>query len=258
MEDYNIKNPVIACWDIETSLIKYSGFGLWKQNISHHAIEQDWSIICACWKILGKAKVHKVSVLDDPERFKKDSHDDYHVVSKIREMMEGVDILVAHYGDAFDVKKFNARLIYHGLKPLPKLLTIDTKKEASRVASFTSNKLDYLGHILCNEKKMHTDFSLWLESLKGNEKAIKYMTKYCGQDVALLEKVYLKLRPYMKAHPNVANIGSCDCPKCGSSETIRSKNRLLASGIQRVQRQCKTCASYFTEGRPVGSPSSRV
>ena len=44
---------------------------------------------------------------------------------------------------------------------------------------------------------------------------------YNQQDVKILELVYLKLRPWMKGHPNVAatfDDGVVRCPVCGSSE----------------------------------------
>lgn len=256
--DYNVKSPVIAIWDIETSLMDVQTFSIWNQNIPISAIKRDWNIICVCWKILGRKGVKSVSVLDDPDRFAKDIHDDYFVVKSIREMLDGVDILVHHYGDAFDLKKLNARIIHHDLPPLPKILTIDTKKEASKIAKFTSNKLDWLGKTLIGDQKDKTDFDLWLKCAEGDIKAIKYMTKYCKQDVSLLEEVYLRLRKYMKSHPNLAEIGTCNCPRCGADDTIRHKNRLMASGIQKEQRQCKSCGGYFTVNSSLGSPKSRV
>lgn len=258
MSKFEVKDPVICFWDIETSLMDVRAFSIWKQNIPISAIKRDWNMICACWKILGKKGVKSVSVLDDKERFEKNMHDDYHVVKTIREMLDGVDILVHHYGDVFDLKKFNSRLIYHDLEPLPKILTIDTKKEVSKIAKFTSAKLDWLGSQLVGDVKDKTDFQLWIDCADGDKKAIKYMTKYCKQDVALLEKVYLRLRKYMKGHPNIADVNTPNCPKCNSDDTIRHKNRLMASGIQKEQRQCKNCGSYFTLKGIEAQPKSRM
>ena len=46
------------------------------------------------------------------------------------------------------------------------------------------------------------------------------MKDYNIHDVISLEALYLRLRPYMKYHPNVARTnkeGEIVCPKCGSS-----------------------------------------
>ena len=257
-DEYAVKEPKILIWDIETSLMEYMGFSIWNQNIPISAIKRDWNIICVCYKLLGKKGVKSVSVLDDPDRFAKDIHDDYHVVKTMWEILQGVDILVHHYGDVFDLKKFNSRVIYHGLPPLKTLLTVDTKKEISKVAKFSSGKLDWLGMQLIGDHKDKTDYQLWIDCQAGDVKAIKYMTKYCKKDVSLLEDVYIKLRPYFKGHPNVAEVGTHNCPKCNSANTIKHKNRLMASGIQKYQRQCNNCGSYFTLKGTVGSPISRM
>lgn len=240
------KDLKIVLWDIETAPMLVTTWGLWKQNIPHYAIHRDWSIICACWKELGKAKVHRASIQRNP----KGEHflNDYNIVKRLRVYLEDVDILIAHNGDRFDLKKFNARLAYHGLAPLPKILTIDTLKEARKFAVFSSNKLDYLGEFLGLGRKIHTDPELWQYVVRDqNKKAVKEMTDYCAGDVELLEKVYEKLKPYMKSHPNVAMDGSLNCPKCNSDHVHKHKKRAIAnSGIKRIQYHCQDCGAYFT------------
>ena len=77
---------------------------------------------------IGSKSVKSVSLLDDPKRFKKDRTDDYHVVKTIRDTLADADMIIHHNGDRFDIRKINARLIYHGLYPLPKLVALDTLK----------------------------------------------------------------------------------------------------------------------------------
>lgn len=233
----------IVSWDIETSLMQNGSFGLFNQNINYKHIIKDWVILCACWKELGKKKVHSVSIGDEG-----DFNDDYNVVKTLRDYLEDVDILIAHNGDKFDLKKFNARLIYHKLPPLPKIVTIDTLKQARNCAKFSSNRLDYLGEFLGVGGKMYNTQGLWIDILLNNsENSLKQMVKYCKRDVVLLEDVYLALRPYMKSHPNIAEGGSLNCPKCNSKYYTKHKTRITAQGIKKQQYQCKGCGSYFTE-----------
>ncbi len=239
---YASKPPKIGIYDIETSLALMATFGLKVDYIPHENIIQDWYVICGCWKTLGEKKIHAVSVLDDPDRFAKSPIDDYHVVKTLRDMMAGYDILVHHNGDKFDVKKINARLIYHGLEPLPPLLTVDTLKEARRVAAFTSNRLDYLGKFLGLGGKDKTSGGLWLRVLSGCIKAIKEMVKYNKRDVDLLEKVYLKLLPYMK-HPNVNRCGA-SCPKCGGHDIQLRGFATTRNGTVHQRTQCKKCGAW--------------
>ena len=66
-------------------------------------------------------------------------------------------------------------------------------------------------------KTTHAD--LWHDCLEGDEKAWKKMVKYNNNDVVLLEKLYLKLRPYITNHPNVAVSKEEGCPRCGKTNT---------------------------------------
>lgn len=239
--------PKIILWDIETSLMQVSTFTLYPKYISHHAIIQDWSIICGCWKVLGEDKIYSTSVTDYPKTFKKDVYNDYHVVKDLREMLEGADIVIGHNGDKFDLKKFNARLIYHKLPPLPKIQTIDTLKQARKLAKFTSNRLDYLGKFLGVEGKMDTTPGLWDRAMRGDKAAIEEMVEYNKIDVKVLEDVYLALRSYMDTHPNIADPHTMQCPKCGEREVVKHKLRVSASGVRRQQYQCNGCGGYFTD-----------
>jgi transposase-like protein len=72
------------------------------------------------------------------------------------------------------------------------------------------------------------------------------MTKYCKQDVSLLEKVYLRLRKYMKSHPNMSDVDECNCPRCGSDNKKKHQLKMTAGGIRRRQWQCKDCGGYFS------------
>ncbi len=218
-------------------------FGLKVDYIPHENIIQDWYIICGCWKTLGEKTVKSVSVIDDPERFAKSPIDDYHVVKTLRDTLSSYDIIVHHNGDKFDIKKINARLIYHGMEPLPPLVMVDTLKEARRVASFTSNRLDYLGTFLGFGGKDKTSHGLWLKVLSGCVKSIKEMVKYNKRDVDLLEKVYIKLRPYMKSHPNMNRTGIA-CPKCGGHDIQLRGFATNRNGTTHQKFQCKTCFSY--------------
>jgi transposase-like protein len=90
--------------------------------------------------------------------------------------------------------------------------------------------------------------------MEGDPKALKLMIKYCIQDIILLEKIYYKLRGYMKTHPNVATnkyssegLHGVQCPKCGSYRNHKTMVRRAASGKVHQQYKClaEDCNSYF-------------
>lgn len=234
-------------WDIETTPIEARTWTLYPNSIRHNHIIRDWSIICASFKELGENEVTSFSIHANPTKGSKDKLNDYEVVKKMRNYLQDVDIIVAHNGDKFDLKKFTSRLIFHNLPPLPKILTIDTLKEIKKVSSNTSNRLDYLAKHWGYEGKLPHSSELWTEVMEGSMEAVDYMVEYCEEDVRQLEKVYLRARPYMKAHPNIATDGTHNCPKCNSDNVHRHKQRTMArSGIKKIQYHCQDCGSYFT------------
>ena len=237
-----MKKQKILFWDIETSLMKTYVFDLYPERIPMEDIIQDWWIICASWMTLEDTKVKAVSTLSDRERYKKDFTDDYYVVKKLREVLEDVDLLIAHNGDKFDLKKFNARLMYHNLDPLPPIKTLDTLKEHKKIAKTTSNKLDYLGEFYKTGRKIETNKKLWRDISEGNRKAVKEMVTYNKQDVLLLRDVYLRERKYYKNHP-ILNNNVC---RCGSSNL--HKRGIAVTKVGKYQRyQCQDCGAWLRE-----------
>jgi hypothetical protein len=234
------KDLKIVFWDVETSPIIAATWHLYPKAISHDSILKDWFIICGAWKELGKDKVHAVKVTK--------AYDDYNVVKALRDTLASADIIVHHNGDKFDIKKLNARIIHHRLEPLPPLLCVDTLKEARKIASFTSNRLDYLTKSLVGAGKVSVGYDLWLKAMEGNKRAIKEMLDYNKVDVIRLEELYMVLRPYMKAHPHVGALSGLEksqsCSKCGSAQLKRNGIRYTAAGLVRQEVQCKKCGAY--------------
>jgi hypothetical protein len=245
------KVPKILLLDTETLPMITATFSLYPDSINHDNILQDWSLICACWKYLDKPTIYSSSILDDREAFKQSVNNDLVVVKRVREVLQDADIVIGHNVKKFDMKKYNARLIFHGLDPLPSgIQLLDTLTEIRKVAAFSSNRLDFLGKTLTGQGKIETERGLWLRVLKGEKKAVKDMTHYCKGDVQVLEDLYLKLRPYMKGHAHVGVLHGEDkqhsCPRCGSTRLQGNKTRFTAAGVKKVQKQCMDCTGYST------------
>lgn len=227
-------------WDIETAPMIVTTWGLYPKSLPHEGILQDWFIICGAWKSGDSDKVHAVSIKNAP--------DDYLVTKALGEAVSKADVIVHHNGNRFDIKKLNARLIFHGLPPVPPVPMVDTLREVKKIAAFSSNRLDYLAKVLVGEGKMHTEPGLWLKALKGNKPAIKKMVDYNKVDVIRLEQVYNKLRPYFKSHPHIGAMSQLDknhsCPKCGSTNLRKNGFRYTATGLKKQEVQCTNCHSY--------------
>lgn len=235
----------ILTWDIELSYMLAAVFSCKTDYISPKNIVKDQTVLSGAYKWLGDKRTHAVSV--DPD----DPDNDYEVVKKLRDVISEADILIHHNGDRFDVKKLNSRVIYHGMEPIPPLKTVDTLKEVRKVASFSSNTLDFLGDRLVGDVKIATSYKLWLDILTGDlktrRKALKEMVAYNKKDVTLLEDVYLKLRPYMTGHPNMNLYIDSEvetCSNCGSKHIQRRGFTTTRKG--KYQRyQCTDCGAWM-------------
>lgn len=239
----------ILLYDIESSLQPVAVFQLQQNDfIKPENILAERHLVSVCWKWLGEKKVYSVSLLDDPKRFKRDPHDDYHVVKTIHEVMGEADLLIGHNSDAFDKRYIDTRALFHGLPILPPIASVDTYKVAKQRLLLNSNSLNYLGNYLGLGGKKHTPQGLWLDVLRGDRKAIKTMVEYNKRDVTLLEQVFMKLRPYVQNHLNRELFGEIGCPTCGSK---KYQSRGVYRAISRVYQrfQCNACHHWFRSVR---------
>lgn len=227
----------IICWDVETTPGIFATWSLTPEYIPHEGILKDWSLICVSWKILGEKEV-QTATITKPD-------DDLLVVKKVYEAFKDADLLVAHNGDKFDVKKLNTRIIYHGLDPLPPIQTLDTMKELKKVAAFTSNSLDYECKFLGLGEKKKTRFNMWLKIREGDKVALKEMVDYNRHDVLLLEKLYLRTRKYFPNPPSMASTEGISCVTCGSKDITSQGTRTTKAGMVYPRFKCNACRSWF-------------
>lgn len=238
--------PKILLLDIETAPNLGYTWGKWEQDVIEFA--KDWYILCYCAKWLGQTKILSAKLPDFSE-FKKDKTNDFYVVRELWKLFDEADIIIAHNGDQFDIKKSNARFVTHKLQPPSPYKTIDTKKIAKRYFKFDSNKLDELGRYLGLGRKLpHTGKALWLGCMNGDHASWKKMMEYNKQDVLLLQRIYLRLRAWEKNHPDTsAESLGITCKNCGSTH-LQSRGYNIAKGtayILRTQKfQCRNCGAW--------------
>ena len=239
----------ILLYDIETS----PNFGAYFQLYREGNIvwtEKHWYMLSFAWKWLDGKKT-TVHALPDYKTYKKDPENDIELVKELWSLLDQANVIIAHNGAAFDTKKTTARFAFHGLLPPTPYKEIDTKLVAKKFFKFDSNKLDDLGDYLKVGRKLsHHGMELWKDCLKGDTKAWNLMRRYNQQDVVLLEKIYLRLRPFIQQHPNIAlmNGDLVACPNCGDSNVTRQGYRTSRVG-RRERFQCQACGSWHS--RPI-------
>jgi len=135
------------------------------------------------------------------------------------QLLDEADIVVAHNGKGFDVKKMNTRFILHDMPPPSSYSVVDTLLVAKRNFGFTSNKLAFLTDKLCKVYKKldhgkYPGFELWNQCLAGNIEAWDEMKHYNQYDVLSLEELYYRMLPWDNTHPNVALYYNDNLPRC--------------------------------------------
>lgn len=230
----------VLLFDIETMSNLGFIWGKYEQNVIQY--KKEWYMLSFAYKWLGDAKTHVLS-LPDFGTYEYDLEDDFELVRALWELFDEADIIIAHNGASFDIKKSNAKFIEHGLPPPSPYKVIDTKLVAKRYFNFNSNKLDDLGNILGLGRKIDTGgFDLWLGCASGDMKAWKKMCDYNKQDVILLEQVYLKMRGWMVNHPSFHENGTCD--HCGKSNLQKRGYGIRGNGTKVQRYQCQDCAAW--------------
>lgn len=245
----NNKRLSVILLDIETSPLVGFAWGTYQQNVLK--VLEPSKIISVAYKELGDENKIKVKSIADYKNYKKGIVDDTELIKEIWGVMDRADVIIAHHGDSFDIKKLNSRFVIHGLSAPSEYETVDTKKAASRYFKFDSNSLDNLGTFLgVGNKIANGGFDLWVRCMAGDSDAWKRMKDYNAQDVLLLERVYLKLRPFIANHPNLTLVSpdkhsDATCGTCLSNNV--AKRGFSVTKLGRKQRyQCNDCGSWST------------
>lgn len=229
----------ILIFDVETAPNLAYVWGKWKQNIGSNMFVSKSYIMSFAAKWLG----------DDEIIYIENRHgDDTHLVSRMYELFDEADVVVAHNGNKFDIPRILGRGLVHGFKPPSPYHKVDTLLVARKKFGFVSNTLAdlcvELGLPLKGDHKKFAGFDLWLQCLKQNDEAWDEMREYNIQDILSLEALYLRMRPYMDNHPNVGK-EEHSCPNCGSVHVQkRGMYRPRRSGLIYQRWSCTDCGSW--------------
>jgi hypothetical protein len=163
-------------------------------------------------------------------------------------LLDEADAVVHYNGTDFDVPHLNREFVQAGMKPPSPFKEVDLLKVARKRFSFPSNKLEYVSRALgIGQKVKHTGFELWLDCMKGDERAWKLMERYNKQDVTLLENLYNRLLPWIQSHPNVALYDDSEkmgCTNCGGTSLRREGWAYTQTQMYR-RYQCKSCGAWM-------------
>lgn len=222
--------------DIETAPNLVHVWGLYDQNVGINQIQAAGYTLCWAAKWHGEKEVLFDSIYrSSPKK----------MVKRIHALVNEADVVVHYNGTKFDMPTLNKEFILHGLQPPAPYKQVDLLRTARGQFRFPSNKLDYIAQALgLGAKVKHVGHELWTRCMAREPEAWAMMEKYNRGDVTLLEKVYDRLMPWIKSHPNRGvYTESRVCPNCGSASVqARGVARTIANTYKRYQ--CQGCGMW--------------
>lgn len=207
-------------------------------------------ILCASWMLLEEDKPKTIS-LRNFKGWKRDTTNDREVALALYKVLCSADVIVAHFGQWFDRKFTNTRLLKWGLPGLPPIPLVDTWRIAKDNLALSSNRLKSIERFFELDqtedgfKKTELSADAWRRAPTGHLPSLKYVEEHCEADVIQLKKVYLKLRGMSTSHPNLSCATEMDgCPICGVVGMMQHHGtRIARTGV--AQRYfCKACRGY--------------
>jgi hypothetical protein len=229
----------ILLLDIETTpnLVYAWKSQLWAGHIGTAQMVSHGEILCWSAKWLGSPEIFFGSL----QRSKKRT-----MLMGIHKLLSEADAVITYNGISFDMTELNREFLQHGIKPPAPYKNIDLYLTVKRVFRFASNKLDYVCEALGLGGKKDTNFQLWVDCMNNVPEAWKQMGEYNRNDVALLERLYTHLLPWIPNHPNHGMYvdGRPVCPNCGSEHSQR-RGLYFKKALKYLRYQCVDCGKWF-------------
>lgn len=238
--------PRILFFDIETAPHTAYVWGLHNQFVALNQIVETGRVMSIAWRWSDESKVHFAS---------EHTHGHENMVKIAHKLLDESDITVTYNGLRFDIPTLHKEFVKLGMGPPAPSKHIDLLRAVKSAFRFASNKLDHVAQELkLGSKRAHSGQSLWTGCMAGDDKAWEEMERYNKQDVKLLYRLYYRLRPWIKGHPNVTlytKIGDgkmeaasvAQCPTCGSRKV---QSRGTTASVSYVYRRfhCTSCGKW--------------
>lgn len=156
---------------------------------------------------------------------------------------------ITWYGIGFDIPFLNARLLSHGLPPLPLGIThLDLWKTCRNHLKLNRNGLANFVSFMGLAEKQYVPNEVWMGARSGDKKCIKEIVTRCESDTKITEDAYYKLLPLITNHPNVnmwkEGHVEDNCSKCGSDK-LKKEGFKYTKLYRRQMHSCKACGSWL-------------
>lgn len=249
--------PKLLFYDIETSLAKSYHFSQWKVNLSQKQKIQESHLLSHAWawgegEVTGSILTREEMLAHDPER----------LVLECWSLLDNCDVLIAHNGKRFDVRKVNSYFLQYGLPPPSPYRVIDTLLIAKQKFALPFNSLAYLAEFLNVEQKIDTGgVDLWIQCDQGSQEALDKMNEYCMGDIVTLRSVYNHLISWSNDGVNLALYSDhgTSCPHCSSYNVSVIEGKYAHTVARKYQvYRCNDCGAVLRSNKMQGKGNSLV
>lgn len=246
----DIKLPRVLILDIETAPIEYYGWTYFPNFIdpmsqvvkNKDGTPKDWSILTYAAKWLFEPTILSGKVTLAEAKKRKDKS----LIKPLWDLFEEADVIIAHNGDKFDIRRCAWRFKINGLGPASPFQTIDTLKVARKAFGSPSYKQDYLNRSLGLQRKLETKFELWERCVTGDQSGLDDMLEYNIGDIGGCEDLYLEIRAWVRGPVNLSMYGENhqkQCHNCLSVDlAVLDKPYTTPAGQYKAYR-CGNCGA---------------
>lgn len=234
----------ILLLDIETAPNTAHVWGLWEQNVGLNQLLESSYVLCWAAKWYDDPTVTFASIHRNTRK---------QMLRGIHKLLSEADVVVHFNGTKFDIPTLNKEFLLADLRPPAPFQQVDLLKVVRSRFKFPSNRLDYVASQLKVGKKTKLEgHELWIKCMNGDPDAWAEMEKYNINDVVIMEKVYDKLKPWIKGHANhsLYSGAGVSCPNCGSGRYHR-RGYAYTSSAKYVRCQCTECGNWFRTGKSI-------
>ena len=133
-----------------------------------------------------------------------DRANDREIVEAVANELRKHAIVISHYGINFDVPYLRAKMVKHGLEPLPQMFGIDSWVIARKNFQVSSRRLKNLANYFDIGEKEPVEGGLWMAAAyNGNKEAMDKIVSHNIVDCEVLEKLAAITFPYLRSIPRL-------------------------------------------------------
>lgn len=243
--EIQVFHPKILIYDIETTLGEAYHFNHWKVNIGMKHKKVPSHMLSHAWQwgldgeVVGSILTSEEALNRNPRR----------IVEEAWHLLNDCDVLVAHNGKNFDVKKVNSYFLKYGLLPPSPYKVVDTLSIAKRKFRLDFNSLAFLAEYLGVEQKIDTEIDMWIDCSRGVQSALDEMLTYNKGDITTLLEVFKRLMVWDNDGVNMAMFNQntdVACPHCSGDNIKPLEGKFVYTPQRKYQAfRCLDCGAVL-------------